>query len=385
MAVSLLDLPKQNEPYFEQMRKAFDDFLVSGQYVMGSKVTGFEEEFAAYIGVSDAIAVSSGTDALLLALMALEIGPGDEVICPSFTFFATAGVVHRVGATPVFADIEADSFNIDPDDISTKITEKTKAIIPVHLFGQCADMTRIHTIAEAHKLHVIEDSAQAIGSKHHGKVAGAIGSFGSFSFYPTKNLSAFGDAGLLSTNDPELAKFARILRIHGGERRYYHSYVGGNFRFDPIQGALLSLKLPGIDCFNEKRHMNAQAYWKHLSTHVDIALAGTDEASEARIILPSIESENNHTWHQFTIRVKGEGTRDALSSHLQSKQIGHGVYYPLGLHQQECFQSHIDDRSKSLPVTEKTCEEVLSIPIHPELDKTDLQEVCDAILSFLDQ
>lgn len=381
MAVPLLDIVNHNRPYFSQMKEAFNHFIESGQYIGGDNVTGFEKELAEYLNVKECIAVSSGTDALLLALMALDIKAGDEIICPSFTFFATAGVVHRLGAIPVFVDILPGSFNLDPDDLEKKITPRTKAIIPVHLFGQMVDITRIQSIASAHNLPIIEDTAQAVGATHNGQKAGTFGTFGSFSFYPTKNLSGFGDGGFLSTNNEALAKRARILRIHGMDPVYYHSDVGGNFRFDPLQGMLLRIKLPHLDTQNQQREANANHYRERLGTHASIAL-NHEECESPVIVLPITSKSNNHTWHQFTIRVKGEGKRDALLQWLRDRQIGCGVYYPLGLHQQECFKP-IVPANHSLPETEKTCKEVLSLPIFPELTTDQLDEVCDAILAFV--
>lgn len=381
MAVPLLDIVNHNRPYFAQMREAFDKFIESGQYIGGENVTGFEKELADYLGVRECIAVSSGTDALLLALMALGIKAGDEVICPSFTFFATAGVIHRLGAIPVFADILPGSFNVDPEDIERKITPRTKMIIPVHIFGQMAEMDQIQDIAMRHNLPILEDAAQAIGATYKGRKAGTLGAFGSFSFYPTKNLSGFGDSGFLSTNDEALAKHARILRIHGMDPVYYHSEVGGNFRFDPVQGMLLRIKLPDIDAQNKKRDDNANYYRKRLEDHPAIAL-NVASSESAMIVLPETSEPNVHIWHQFTIRVRGEGKRDALLQWLRDRQIGCGVYYPLGLHQQECFRSVVP-AGFSLPETEKATQEVLSLPIFPELTTAQLDEVSDAILAFV--
>lgn len=382
MAVPLLDIANHNRPYFEKMKAAFDTFIESGQFIGGANVTGFEEELADYLGVSDCVAVSSGTDALLLALMALDIKADDEVLCPSFTFFATAGTVFRLGATPVFVDLLPGSFNIDPDDLEEKITAQTKAIIPVHIFGQCVDMDAVMNIAEKHDIPVLEDCAQAIGATYKGKKAGTFGAFGAFSFYPTKNLSGFGDGGFLCTNNAELAKKARILRIHGMDPLYYHHKVGGNFRFDPVQGMLLRIKLPDIDSQNQQRDKNANHYRVRLGAHNAIALNYGEVDENTRIILPETSEHNQHTWHQFTIRATRNGERDKLVQWLRDHQIGCGVYYPLGLHQQECFKSVVP-KNNSLPHTEIASEQVISLPIFPELDEAQLNEVCDVILSFL--
>lgn len=382
MSVPLLNLAEHNRPYQDRMREAFDRFLASGHYIGGDQVTLFEKEVASYLGVSECVAVSSGTDALLLALMALDVGPGDEVICPSFTFFATAGVVHRLGAKPVFAEILEGSFNMDPEDIEHRITPRTKGIIPVHLFGQMADIARIQAIADKHGLFVLEDAAQAIGARHNGKHAGSFGAFGAFSFYPTKNLSGLGDSGLVSTNDPKLAAKARILRVHGMDPVYYHSHVGGNFRFDPIQGALLRIKLPDLDASIGLRQERAARYVSRLGSHPSVALS-CEEAAGKKLILPETSPGNAHTFNQFTIRVRGEGARDRLVAQLKAAGIGHGIYYPLGLHQQECFRCHTGG-AVSLPITEAACREVLSIPIVPEIKLEQIDEVCDRIIGFLD-
>ena len=382
MSVPLLDIANHNRPYFEKMKEAFDHFIESGQFIGGDNVTGFEAELATYLGVSDCIAVSSGTDALLLGLMALDIKAGDEVICPSFTFFATAGTVFRLGAKPIFVDLIPGSFNIDPVDLESKISDKTKAIIPVHIFGQCVDLGSVMAIADKHNIPVMEDCAQAIGATYKGKKAGTFGAFGAFSFYPTKNLSGFGDGGFLCTNDAELAKKARILRIHGMDPVYYHHMVGGNFRFDPVQGMLLRIKLPDIDSQNLQRDKNANHYRSKMGSHDQVALSYGEANEKTRIILPETSEHNQHTWHQFTIRVTQPGERDKLVQWLRDHQIGCGVYYPLGLHQQECFKSVVPE-SNSLPHTETASEQVISLPIFPELTETQLDEVCDVILAFL--
>lgn len=260
MKVPLLDLQLQNAELAPQLAEAFQRVLKSGRFIGGPEVDSFEESVSKRVGVPHAIGVSSGTDAILLALMALEIGPGDEVICPSFTFFATAGCVARVGATPVFADSCQDCFNIDVADARRRITSKTKVIIPVHLFGQCAGMDGVSALARDHGLAVIEDAAQALGAEYKGRPAGSMGIFAAFSFYPSKNLGGFGDAGLLATTDGDLAAKARLLRNHGAERRYFHQRIGGNFRLDPLQAALLAVKLERLESYTERRSRNAAYY-----------------------------------------------------------------------------------------------------------------------------
>lgn len=351
MPVPLLDVNAQNHPLAGDLEAAFQRVLRSGQFIMGPDVAAFESECAPFTGVPHNLGVSSGTDAILLALMALEIGPGDEVIVPAFTFFATAGCVSRTGATPVFCDVHADSFNLDAAHAATLVTAKTKAIIPVHLFGQMADMTAVMALAQQHGLYVIEDAAQAFGATQNGQPAGSIGHFGCYSFFPSKNLGALGDAGLLSTHDPALAEKARILRVHGMEPKYYHQQVGANFRLDTLQAAFLRVKLQHYPAYTAARQANAGRYLA--------ALPGFPG------ILPSALPGNAHIWNQFTLRLPGKGRRDALKSHLQSQGIGCEIYYPLTLDQQPCYAS-LPPRS-ALPVSHQLADEVLSLPVYPEL------------------
>ena len=363
MRVPLLDLRHQNAALESGLSEAFRRVLASGQFIGGPEVEAFERAVAARLDVPHAIGVSSGTDAILLALMALEIGPGDEVICPSFTFFATAGCVARVGATPVFADSCPESFNIDVADARRRVTGKTKAIIPVHLFGQCADMDAVAALAAEHGLTVIEDAAQALGATYKGRPAGAMGSFGAFSFYPSKNLGGFGEAGLLITSDGELAARARLLRNHGAESKYYHKRIGGNFRMDPLQTALLAVKLDRLESYCRGRERNAQYYTAKLS-----ALNG--------VKTPSVSPHNTHIWNQYTLRVPAR--RDQLREFLESREIGSEVYYPVPLHLQECFLPS----TAKLPVSEQLARECLSIPIYPELTREQLDAVAGAAAEF---
>ena len=370
---------------------------------MGPDVAAFEQECVPFTGVPHNLGVSSGTDAILLALMALGIGPGDEVIVPAFTFFATAGCVTRVGATPVFADVCPICFNLDPVHAAQLITAKTKAIIPVHLFGQMADMDAIMALAAQHNLYVIEDAAQAFGAAYKGKPAGSIGHFGCYSFFPSKNLGALGDAGLLSTSDPILAEKARILRVHGMEPKYYHQEAGGNFRLDTLQAAFLRVKLAHYPAYTAARQANAARYTEALSQVPGVLTADPRDCKclpqqQSRhapqisnlqfqnpdhpcLILPVAYPHNNHIWNQYTLRVPGKGQRDALKAHLQSHGIGCEIYYPLTLDQQPCYRD-LPPWSE-LPVAHGLAAEVLSIPVYPELHPDQQAEVVTAILSWL--
>ena len=366
MKVPLLDLQKQNAELEAKFAAVFGRVLKSGQFIGGPEVETFERAVATRLGVSHAIGVSSGTDAILLALMALEIGPGDEVICPSFTFFATAGCVARAGATPVFADSCARCFNIDAADARRRVTAKTKAIIPVHLFGQCAAMDGVTALAAEHGLAVIEDAAQALGATYKGRPAGSMGIFGAFSFYPSKNLGGFGDAGMLVSNDGELAARARVLRNHGAEPKYIHKRIGGNFRLDPLHAALLSVKLGHLDGYSERRERNASYYTSRLGELDGLAA-------------PTVHPDNRHIWNQYTLRILSR--RDAFGSFLTTREIGSEVYYPRPLHAQECF-SRPGVQAAELPVSERLAEECISIPIYPELTRDQLDTVIDAAVEF---
>jgi len=360
MKVPMLDPARMHESYQKELEDAALRVLRSGKYILGQEVELFEDACAKYIGAKHAIGVSSGTDALLVSLMALGIGPGDEVICPSFTFFATAGSIARAGATPIFADILPECFTLDPEDVERRITSKTKAIIPVHLFGQCADMTRLLHLAQRHNLYVVEDVAQAIGAslaKQNVK-AGAMGDLGCFSFFPSKNLGGFGDAGLVTTNSGKLAARVRSLRNHGQAEQYVHTAVGGNFRIDALQAALLSVKLKHLPEAEAQRVDHADMYSKALDS--------------AYFWIPE-QIRGHHVYNQFTIRVPG-GKRDMLKKHLENRDIGCAIYYPLPLHAQPCF-----DQSFELPVTDFAVKECLSLPIAAELTRKDIQITIAAI------
>ena len=368
MPVPLLDVNAQNLPIEAELTEAFQRVLRHGMFILGKEVDQFEADVRTFLGVKHAIAVSSGTDALVLALMALDLQPGDEVICPAFTFFATGGSVARLGAVPVFVDVDPVSFNVNVDHIRAKITSRTKAIMPVHLFGQSADMDAILALANEHGLRVIEDAAQSFGATTRGRQTGTLGDFGAYSFFPSKNLGGLGDAGLLVTNDDKLGDYARILRVHGMAPKYYHHYVGANFRIDALQSAFLAVKLRHYGSYTERRQANAAHYLQ--------ALAGLPG-----IVLPSASEGNDHIWNQFTLRVLN-GRRDALKDHLLASKIGCEVYYPVTLDQQKCFANLPPASLSGCDVSHKLAGEVLSIPVYPELSSAQRDEVVAAIRNF---
>ena len=367
MSVPLLDLTPQHEPHLSDLCTAFERLVLSGQFVLGAEVEAFERQLAACCETKHAVGVSSGTDALLLAMMALDIGPGDEVITSCFTFFATAGGIARLGAKPVFVDIDPTTFNLDTDKIEAAVTSQTKAIIPVHLYGQVADMEAVTETARRHDLKVIEDAAQAILARDGNQIAGSIGDVGCLSFYPTKNLSALGDAGACLTHDDDLADRLRMLRLHGQNEKYQHASIGGNFRIDALQAAALRIKLPHLDHWTLQRRALACRY--------DQLLGGLS------LVLPIEAMETRHVYHQYTIRVP-DRRRDALRGHLHQRKIGCEVYYPIPLHLQEAF-SYLAYRRGDFPLAEQAADEVLSLPIYPGLSQTQQDEVVDAIREFL--
>ena len=369
MKVPLLDLRRQNLPMEAELLDAFRRVLTSGQFILGPEVEQFESAAAAVAGARFGIGMSSGTDAILVALMALGIGPGDEVICPSFTFFATAGCIARVGARPVFADSCPECFNLAPGGIEPLITGRTKAIIPVHLFGQAADMDPVLEIARRRGLVVIEDAAQAFGAAYRGRPVGSLGDFGIISFFPTKNLGALGDAGLLVTNDEALAEKARVLRNHGASRRYFHSLVGGNFRLDALQAALLGVKLPRLAEYTAQRQRHFAEYNR--------ALGGR----EGVIVVPATHPDRTHIANQYTLRVR-RGRRDALRRFLEERGIASEIYYPVPLHAQECFRAF--GPHPALPVAEALADEVVSLPVFPEMTSEERGAVLAAIMDFLE-
>lgn len=364
MKVPLLDLAAQAKSVEAEVKQAVMAVLDSQKYVLGPDVEAFETEIAAFSGTGHAVAVRNGSDALIMSLMGLGIGPGDEVIVPAFTFFATAGSVARVGAKPVFVDILPDTFNIDPSAVEAAINSRTKAILPVHLYGQCANMERIAAIAAARGLAVVEDGAQAVGAWRNDRGLGAYGTVATLSFYPTKNLSAVGEGGMILTNDGELASKLRAIRNHGQTGTYEHAWIGGNFRLDGIQGAALRVKLRKLPAWNDARRSHAARY--------DEGLA------DAAVVTPICEPCCHHVYHQYTIR---SAHRDALRQHLAAGEIASGVYYPLPLHLQPCFACLGYTRGQ-LPVAERASQEVLSLPIYPEMSRQQQDHVVETIRAF---
>lgn len=394
MAVPLLDVNAQNHPLEAEFTAAFQRVFRSGTFIMGPEITAFEAEAAALLRTKHCIALSSGTDALLAAFMALGIGHGDEVLCPAFTFFATAGCVARTGATPVFTDVCPVTFNMDLSDARRKITPRTKAIVPVHLYGQSADMDGVLALAKEHQLAVIEDAAQAFGALSRGQPCGTMGDFGAYSFFPSKNLGGLGDSGLLSTNDDALADLARSMRNHGMQPKYFHSHIGGNFRMDALQAALLRVKLPHYQSYTERRQANADYYTEQLLKLPDVIqaeavdlgdMAGQDNVlmgAHARLVLPVALPHNSHIWNQYTLRILG-GERDKWRDHLASRKIGCDIYYPLTLDQQECFADLPESSRADCPVAHRLAGEVLSIPVYPELSQAQKDEVIAALAEML--
>lgn len=368
-AIPMLDVAAQNGPLMDALVAKASDVLRSGRYILGPEVGAFEREVAEYIGVEHAIGVSSGTDALLVALMALHIGAGDEVITTPFTFFATAGCIARVGAKPVFVDIRPDTFNLDADQVAAAVTSRTRAIMPVHLFGQACDMEALTAVASKHGLAVIEDAAQAIGTKSPLGPVGALGEYGCFSFFPSKNLGGFGDGGLVTANDPELADKARVMRAHGSKPKYYHAVVGGNFRIDAMQAALLRIKLPELEAWTAGRRKNAERY--------DAAFS--ESGLEPPLLTTPRRRFQGHVYNQYVIRTS---RRDDLQAHLQSERIATAIYYPVPLHRQACFES-LGYREGSLPVSEQASGEVLALPIFAGLGESRLNRIVETVVGFL--
>jgi len=370
MRIPMLDLSAQHEHIADQIEAAVKAVLSDQKFILGPDVRALEQEIAAYCECEHAIGCASGSDALLLALMALGIGEGDEVITSPFSFFATAGSIVRLGAKPVFMDIDYSTFNIDPNSIEKAVTEKTKAILPVHLFGQCADMDRINASASKWGLAVIEDAAQAIGAEYRGKRAGSLGTMGCFSFYPSKNLGGAGDGGMITTNDPELAAKLRSLRTHGAKMKYHHDYVGINSRLDSLQAAILRVKFKYLDQWAQGRRQNADRYRK-LFRDVGLVDGGGIE-------LP-IEAENaTHVYNQFVVRARN---RDDLQLHLRERGIGTEVYYPLALHLQPCF-ANLGLVHGAMPVSEKATAEALALPVYPELGAAQQEYIVNRIADF---
>ncbi|MFM9904003.1 MAG: DegT/DnrJ/EryC1/StrS family aminotransferase [Pyrinomonadaceae bacterium] len=369
MNVPLLDLKEQNDALRPEIEAALGRVLDSNGFILGGEVAELEKELAAYCGVKYAIGCASGSDAILLALMAYDIGPGDEVITTPYSFFATVSSITRLGATPVFVDIDPTTYNLDVSQIEAAITPRTKALEPVHLYGQCSDMAALRKIAGKHGIPVVEDAAQAIGAEEDGVRAGAIGEIGCFSFYPSKNLGGMGDGGFVTTNDDTLAKKLLALRVHGSEEKYYHKYVGLNSRLDGFQGAVLRVKLPHLDAWTDKRRGNADTYRRLF----------TDLGLTEQIGLPAERPNAKHIYNQYVIRVPGH--RDELRAYLTGKGIGSDIYYPVPLHLQECF-AYLGYKKGDLPESEKAAIETLALPIFPELRAEQQEYVAETIASF---
>ncbi len=365
MAIPLLDLKAQYAKIKDEIRDVIDEVCDAQWFILGPQVEQFESEIAQYCNCDFAIGVTSGTDALLCSLMAIDIKRGDEVITTPYTFFATAGSIARLGAKPVFVDIDPVTFNIDVNKIADAITDKTRAIIPVHLFGQCADMDVITEIAKQKNIVVIEDAAQAIGAKYKGKRAGSLGDIGCFSFFPSKNLGGFGDGGMITTNNPKLAEKIKMLRVHGGIDKYHHKYIGGNFRLDALQAAVLRVKLKYLDEWHRARQQNAKLY--------DEMFEGTE------VVTPTIASFNESIYNQYCIQVKH---RNKVREHLQNCNIGCEVYYPVPLHLQECFD-YLGYKEGDFPRAEKLSKRSLALPIYPELNREEIEIVAKTVLEAI--
>lgn len=372
MQVPLLDLKEQYRGLKAEILQEISNICDSQHFILGDKVQTLEREISEYCGTRFACGVTSGSDALIISLMVEGIGAGDEVITTPFTFFATVGAICRVGATPVFADIDPDTFNIDPAQIEAKITPKTKALIPVHLFGQCCDMSAINAIAERHRLIVIEDACQAIGAEFRGRRAGSLGDYGCFSFFPSKNLGCFGDGGIVTTDDEAKSELLRIFRNHGQGSTYIHKYVGGNFRLDALQAAILSIKLRELDSWSAARERNAAEYRKLFAAS---KLGG-------KVRTPAVaDYASRHIYNQFCILVAG-GRRNELCDRLRESGVGCAVYYPLPLHLQECFKA-LGYKEGDMPASEKTSKEILALPIFPESTFAERQYVVATIEKIL--
>jgi dTDP-4-amino-4,6-dideoxygalactose transaminase len=376
MGVPLLDLKAHHEPLHKEVMAAIEHTFRSQAFILGPEVGKLEERVASYSQTQFAIGVSSGTDALLIALMAIGVGPGDEVITTPYSFFATAGAVARLGAKPVLVDIDPITYNIDPSKIGKVITSKTKAMIPVHLYGQCADMAPMLDLAQRHNLKVIEDAAQAIGSEYHdGRRAGSMGTIGCLSFFPSKNLGALGDGGMVVTNDQELAERIKVLRVHGGKPKYYHKLIGGNFRLDTIQAAVLNVKLNYLDDWTRRRQENAGRY--------ETLFQQSGLVQKGKVRLPATVyresgAKHYHIYNQFVLRVE---KRDGLMAYLKEKGIGTEIYYPVPFHLQQCFH-YLGHKEGDFPEAERAAKETVAIPIYPELSSAQQVEVVESIASF---
>ena len=369
MKVPLLDLQGQYQELREELLAAVTRVMDSQRFILGAEVRALEMEIAQYCGTVHAIGCASGSDALLLALMALDVKSGDEVITTPFTFFATGSAITRLGARPVFVDIDPLTYNIDPIAVAEAITERTRVIMPVHLYGQCAEMDELLSLGAKHGIPIVEDAAQAIGSEDAGRRAGSLGTIGCFSFYPSKNLGGAGDSGILTTNDSGLAQRLRTLRVHGGEIEYRHSEVGINSRLDELQAAVLRVKLTQLDRWSNRRRENARSYDELLRR----------QRFQFELIPPFVREEARHIFHQYVVRVPKY--RDELVKHLAQNGIGTGIYYPIPLHRQECF-SFLGYREGELPESERAARETLALPIYPELSEAQQRHVVAALSSF---
>jgi len=367
--VPLLDLHAQYQPHRDQILAALTRVADSQRFIMGPEVEGLEREIEPVLGVSHAIGVSSGTDALLAAMMAMGIGPGDEVVTSPYSFFATAGCVVRLGATPVFVDIDPQTYNIDPSLIEAAVTSRTKAIMPVHLFGQSADMDPILAVASRAGISVIEDACQSIGARYKGRIVGGIGTVGCFSFFPSKNLGACGDAGLVTTQDADLAAVIRRIRVHGADKQYYHRVIGGNFRLDAIHAAVLRVKLPHLAQWSAARRRNADRYRALI----------TERGLVGRVSLPVVSADVEHIYNQFVIRVP---QRDVVRAALEARGVGTAVYYPVPFHLQECF-AYLGYSAGQFPHAERAADETLALPIYAELTEAQQCYVVDALREAL--
>ena len=383
MKVPLLDLRPPLEELRDEIVEAVTQVIDSTRYIMGPEIDGLESEISAYCGTTDAVGVSSGTDALLLSLMVLDVAPGDLVLTSNFSFFATAGVVARLNATPVFVDIDLETFNIDPESLRKTLTDmdaetrkRVKAIIPVHLYGQCSEMETILNISREIDIPVIEDGAQAIGAEceidGQKKSAGSLGDFGCFSFFPSKNLGGIGDGGIVTVNNPELAEQLRLKRVHGGEHKYYHRVIGGNFRLDPIQAAVIRVKLPHLNKWHRQRQDNADHYNELFAEAGLISKVRTPYVEHPQSL------KNPHIYNQYVIRAE---RRDELQSFLSENEIASEVYYPLPFHLQECFL-HLGGKAGDFPVSETAAKEVLALPVYPGMTGAMRETVVEHIAKF---
>ncbi|MCA0986863.1 DegT/DnrJ/EryC1/StrS family aminotransferase [Guptibacillus algicola] len=370
MKVPMLDLTEQYKSLKGEIGVALEEVMSSSRFILGDNVKKLEQDVAEFSNATHSVGVANGSDALHISLLGCGVEEGDEVICPAFTFFATAGAIARAGATPVFVDIDPKTYNIDPSAVAQAVTDKTKAIIPVHLYGQMADMDALKEIAEKHNLAIIEDAAQSIGAEYKGKKVGELGTTATYSFFPTKNLGAYGDAGMIITSDDEVAEKMRVIRVHGSKPKYYHHVLGYNSRLDELQAAILNVKFPHLTDWNKKRIQNAEYYTELINKHL-----------KEEVVTPFVEEHNYHIFHQYTIRVP---ERDKLQAFLKEHGIATMIYYPKPLHLQPVF-SNLGYKEGDLPHTEKACGEALSLPMFPELKKEQQEFVIETMKSFFEK